>query len=280
MPVFNFPPSFNESHATVFNYAIQSIIVDILRSNIDKLIDIDGIKILEFTKKEYIVYTSEVDDDVVQKFYQKTSEYFCLSRLIACSRQAGGVHAQLGGGNPVELATVLAKHSGLSVDYIMDTYRAKILKLADDIKDDDGELVAQLIPKLYKLAVDGHRVKSDDEEYSRVKHYCDDDWAIYIYNDTFMISCSASANMYSVEFTPTGFIVYGHSNSYGKDIELEKNSYFDWDNASYEPYFLKHLSPNMIIMEVVDGEVKVQNTLLDMLRIIVEHIAEEENIVD
>lgn len=281
MTIFNFPPSFSDNHATVFNYVIQDILVDILRKNKDKFIDIDGIKILEFTKKAYIVYTSKVEDPaILYNPKHKQSDLCSLGMIIARSRQSGGVHAMLGGGNPVELATVLSEHSGVSVDTIMDTYRKGILALEDDIKDEDGLLVAHLIPKLHKLAVDTKRVKKDSDTYGKIKRYCDDDWAIYTYNDTFMISCSASANIYSVEFTANGFIVYGHSDCYGKDIELSLDPNFDWDNSSYEPYFLKHLSPNMIIMEVVDGEVKVQNTLLDMLKTIVKHIAQKEKLID
>ena len=84
--------------------------------------------------------------------------------------------------------------------------------------------------------------------------------------------------MYLVDFKEDGFVVYGHSNSYGKEIEDATNSGFEWDTAEFEPYYLKYLNDNMIIMEVKNNEINVQNSLVYMLTTIIEHIAEEENI--
>lgn len=280
MYISNFPPSFKyEDHQTVFNHAVQGIIVDVLKKNKDKLVDINEIKVLPFSKESYIVYTSEVSsDDGLYDPRNNTLNLPAFTRSVALSVRSGGVFAFLDGVNPLELANDLAKHTGLSVSYIMDTYKTNILALEDECKDESGSIVAQLIPKLYKLAVDTHQIKSDSDGNDRLKDYCDCDFRIYTYHEKFMISCSASANMYLVEFNDHGFVVYGHSNSYGKEIEQDIDENFEWDTAEYEPYYLKHLSHDMIIMEVIDGEVKVQNTLVDMLRSIVEFIAKEENI--
>lgn len=280
MYISNFPPSFKyEDHQTVFNHAVQEIIVDVLRKNKEKLVTVNEIKVLPFSKESYIVYTGEVSsDDVLYDKRNNTLNLPAFTRALALSLRSGGVFAFLNGINPLELANDLATHTGLSVSYIMDTYKANILALEDDCKDESGALLTRLIPKLYKLAIDTQQIKSDSDEDERLKGYCDCDFNIYTYHDKFMISCSASANMYLVEFNDKGFVVYGHSNSYGKEIEQEFDTEFEWDTAEYEPYYLKHLSHDMIIMEVIDGEVKVQNTLVDMLRSIVEFIADEEKI--
>lgn len=82
--------------------------------------------------------------------------------------------------------------------------------------------------------------------------------------------------MYLVDFKENGFVVYGHSNSYGKEIEDATNPDFEWDTAEFEPYYLKYLNDNMIIMEVKNNEINVHNSLVAMLTTIVEHIAAEE----
>lgn len=190
-----------------------------------------------------------------------------------------GVFAILDGYNALELAEDLAKKSGISLDYIMDIYKKNINEMDDECKDDNAKSLAVLIPELYKLAIKTNQIKFDVEEEpekSRLKGYCDSDFYIYTYKDKFFIACYASANMYLVDFKENGFVVYGHSNSYGKEIEDATNPDFEWDTAEFEPYYLKYLNDNMIIMEVKNNEINVHNSLVAMLTTIVEHIAAEE----
>jgi hypothetical protein len=280
MYIGNFPPSFSyESHRTIFNYAIQDILVDILKQNKDKLVDSHGVKILKFTKESYIIYTAAAIEDNMFDSKNNTLNLESYNMALGYSLQNGGVFAMFNGCNPLELATDLSKKTGISVDFIMNTYKNSILELEDESKIKEGQMLSTLIPKLYKLAKDTHQIKNDDEK-NNLKSYCDCDFRIYTYHDRFMISCSASANMYLIDFNDAGFIVYGHSNSYGKEIEQDTNPDFEWDDAEYEPYFIKHLDKNMIIMEVVGNEIKVQNSLVSMLRTIVQFIAEEEKLID
>lgn len=279
MYIDNFPPSFHyDNHRTIFNYAIQDIIVDILKKNKDKLIDANGVKVLKFSSEDYVVYTNKSLPDTIFDDRNNTLNLESYKMAIGYSLKNGGVFAMLNGSNPLELATDLSKHTGISIDSIMNTYKNSILNLDDESKSEDGKMLSNLIPKLYKIAQDTNQIKNDNEKKT-LKGYCDCDFEIYTYHDRFMISCSASANMYLIDFNDTGFIVYGHSNSYGKEIEEDTNPDFEWDTAEYEPYFIKHLNKNMIIMEVVGNEIKVQSSLIPMLTTIVEFIAEEEKLI-
>ena len=279
MFIDDFPPSFKyENHRTIFNYAVKNILADVLSQNKDKLIDEKGVKILKFDSKSYIVYTnSSLTDDIFDRD-NKLSDLISYNMMVGYSLKNSGIYAMLDGCNALELAQDLSKHTGISVDVIMNTYKENIMKLDDEYKIEDGNTLALLIPKLYQLAKDTSQVKSD-ENYRSLKGYCDDDFNIYTYHDKFMISCSASANMYFIDFKENGFVIYGHSNSYGKEMEEELNPEFEWDTAEYEPYYFKYLNEHMIIMEVIDNEVKVQNTLVSMLCTIVDYIAEKEKLI-
>jgi hypothetical protein len=282
MYIDNFPPSFAyNNHRVIFNYAVLDILVEVLRSNKDKLIEFSGVKHLKFNEDSYIVYIDQntKEDIFERKNHPNVNNYHMA---VGWALKNSGVFTMLDGCNALELAEDLAKHSGLSVDYIMETYKKNVITMSDETKDNAAKSVASLVPKLYELAKSTNQIKiyGDDGWLidDNLKSYCDSDFYIYTYNDIFFIACYASANMYVVNFKDDGFVIYGHSNSYGKEIEQATNSEFEWDTAEFEPYYLKYLNDNMIIMEVKNNVITVQNSLVDMLRSIVEFIAEEEKI--
>lgn len=280
----NFPPSFAyNNHRVIFNYAVLDILVEVLRSNKDKLVEFCGVKHLKFNEDSYIVYVDQnTKEDILEKKNHPNVNNYHMA--VGWALKNSGVFTMLDGCNALELATDLAKHSGLSVDYIMDNYKKNIIKMDDESKDEDGVIVSTLIPKLYELAKSTNQVKLDGDDgwliEDNIKKYCDCDFSIYNYHNHFFIFCSASANMYLVDFKDDGFVLYGHSADYGKEIEEATNPDFEWDTAEFEPYYLKHLNDNMIIMEVKNNVVTVQNSLVDMLKTIVEYIAKEEKLVD
>ena len=278
----NFPPMFAyDSHRVIFNYAVKDILFEIMDSRKAELIEFSGVKHLKFSQKSYIVNIDpETKADIFEKKNYPNVDNYHMA--VGWALKNGGVFIMLDGCNALELAEDLAKHSGLSLDYIMDTYKKNINKMDDESKDENAKILTSLIPKLYDLAIKTNQIKVDrdeeDPEKDSIKGYCDSDFYIYTYNDKFFIVCYASANMYLVDFKEDGFVVYGHSNSYGKEIEDATNPEFEWDTAEFEPYYLKYLNDHMIIMEVKNNEINVQNSLVPMLTTIVEHIAEEENI--
>lgn len=278
----NFPPSFAyNNHRVIFNYAIKNILLNILDTKKEDIIEFSGVKHLKFSQKSYIVnIIQETKDDIFEKNNYPNVDNYHMA--VGWALKNSGVFTMLDGCNALELAEDLAKHTGLSIDYIMDTYKKNINAMNDESKNENAKSLATLIPKLYDLAIKTNQIKFDgNEEYSEkdnIKGYCDSDFYIYTYNDKFFIVCYASANMYLVDFKKDGFVVYGHSNSYGKEIEDATNPEFEWDTAEFEPYYLKYLNDNMIIMEVKNNEINVQNSLVSMLTTIVEHIAEKENL--
>lgn len=278
----NFSPMFAyDSHRVIFNYAVKDILFEIMDSRKAALIEFSGVKHLKFSQKSYIVNIDpETKADIFEKKNYPNVDNYHMA--VGWALKNGGVFTMLDGCNALELAEDLAKHSGLSLDYIMDTYKKNINKMDDESKDENAKILTSLIPKLYDLAIKTNQIKVDrdeeDPEKDSIKGYCDSDFYIYTYNDKFFIVCYASANMYLVDFKENGFVVYGHSNSYGKEIEDATNPEFEWDTAEFEPYYLKYLNDHMIIMEVKNNEINVQNSLVAMLTTIVEHIAEEENI--
>jgi hypothetical protein len=278
----NFPPSFAyNNHRVIFNYAVLDILVEVLRSNKYKLIEFSGVKHLKFNEDSYIVYIDQntKEDIFERKNHPNVNNYHMA---VGWALKNSGVFTMLDGCNALELAEDLAKQTGLSLDYIMDTYKKNINKMDDESKDENAKSLSTLIPKLYELAKEKGQIKRDGDdgylEDESLKGYCDSKFYIYTYNDKFFIVCYASANMYLVDFKEDGFVIYGHSNSYGKKIEEATNPEFEWDEGEFEPYYLKYLNDNMIIMEVKNNEINVQNSLVSMLTTIVEHIAEKENI--
>jgi len=278
----NFPPSFAyNNHRVIFNYAVLDILVEVLRSNKDKLIEFSGVKHLKFNEDSYIVYIDQntKEDIFERKNHPNVNNYHMA---VGWALKNSGVFTMLDGCNALELAEDLAKHSGLSVDYIMETYKKNVIAMVDETKDNAAKSVASIVPKLYELAKSTNQIKTYGDDGwlidDNLKSYCDSDFYIYTYNDIFFIACYASANMYVVNFKDDGFVIYGHSNSYGKEIEQATNPEFEWDTAEFEPYYLKYLNDNMIIMEVKNNEIIIQNSLVDMLRSIIEFIAEEEKI--
>lgn len=278
----NFPPSFAyNNHRVIFNYAVLDILVEVLRSNKDKLIEFSGVKHLKFNEDSYIVYIDQntKEDIFERKNHPNVNNYHMT---VGWALKNSGVFTMLDGCNALELAEDLAKQTGLSLDYIMDSYKKNINKMDDESKDENAKRLSTLIPKLYEFAKEKGQIKRDGDdgylEDENLKGYCDSNFYLYTYNDKFFIVCYASANMYLVDFKEDGFVVYGHSNSYGKKIENATNPEFEWDTAEFEPYYLKYLNDNMIIMEVKNNEINVQNSLVSMLTTIVEHIAEKENI--
>lgn len=280
MYIDNFEPSFvYNDHGTLFNYAVQDLLVDILRENKSKLIDSNGVKVLVLKDSSYIVYvSSDVDSDSIFEAKSNVLNLNNYNMVVAKALRNGGVFSMLDGFNALELAEDLSKYSNLSVTQIMDIYKSKISAFSDESKNEQGEFLANSIPKLYALAKKTNQVKIDDSNNYDLKDYCDCDFSIFTYNNKFMISCSASANLYLVDFNDDGFVVYGHSNDYGKELEAINNKEFEWDTADLEPYYLKYLNDNMIIMTVNKGNVQVLNSLVSMLHSIVEFIIEEENI--
>lgn len=279
MRIYNFSPSFSyDNYYVIFNYAIQEIILQILDNKKEELIEHDGVSYLKFNEKSYIVtINSEIKNDFFEK--KQTPNVKNYHMAVGYALKNNGVFAILDGNNALELAEDLSKNTGISLDYIMDTYKKNINEMDDECKDDNAKSLAVLIPELYKLATKTNQIKFDVEEEpekNRLKEYCDSDFYVYTYNDKFFIACYASANMYLVDFKEDGFVVYGHSNSYGKEIEDATNPDFEWDTAEFEPYYLKYLNDNMIIMEVKNNEINVHNSLLAMLTTIVEHIAAKE----
>lgn len=279
MRIYNFSPSFSyDNYYVIFNYAIKDIIFQILDNKKEELIEQDGVSYLKFNEKSYIVtIDSEIKTDFFEKEQSPTLKNYHMA--VGYALKNSGVFAILEGYNALELAEDLAKKSGISLDYIMDIYKKNINEMDDESKDDNAKSLAALIPELYKLAIKTNQIKFDVEEEpekNRLKGYCDSDFYVYTYNDKFFIACYASANMYLVDFKEDGFVVYGHSNSYGKEIEDATNPDFEWDTAEFEPYYLKYLNDNMVIMEVKNNEINVYNSLVAMLTTIVEHIAAEE----
>lgn len=279
MYIDNFPPLFSyDEHRVIFNYAIKDILFHILEHKKEELIEHNGVSYLKFNEKSYIVsIDSETKADIFDKKNIPNLNNYHMA--VGNALKNSGVFAILDGYNALELSEDLAKNSGISLDYIMDIYKKNINEMDDESKDENAKSLAALIPELYKLAIKTNQIKFDVEEVpekSRLKGYCDSDFYIYTYKDKFFIACYASANMYLVDFKENGFVVYGHSNSYGKEIEDATNPDFEWDTAEFEPYYLKYLNDNMIIMEVKNNEINVQNSLVAMLTTIVEHIAAEE----
>ena len=279
MYIDNFQPLFSyDEHRVIFNYAIKDILFHILEHKKEELIEHNGVSYLKFNEKSYIVsIDSETKADILDKKNIPNLNNYHMA--VGNALKNSGVFAILDGYNALELAEDLAKKSGISLDYIMDIYKKNINEMDDECKDDNAKSLAVLIPELYKLAIKTNQIKFDVEEEpekSRLKGYCDSDFYIYTYKDKFFIACYASANMYLVDFKENGFVVYGHSNSYGKEIEDATNPDFEWDTAEFEPYYLKYLNDNMIIMEVKNNEINVHNSLVAMLTTIVEHIAAEE----
>lgn len=279
MYIDNFPPLFSyDEHRVIFNYAIKDILFHILEHKKEELIEHNGVSYLKFNEKSYIVsIDSETKADILDKKNIPNLNNYHMA--VGNALKNSGVFAILDGYNALELSEDLAKNSGISLDYIMDIYKKNINEMDDESKDENAKSLAALIPELYKLAIKTNQIKFDVEEVpekSRLKGYCDSDFYIYTYKDKFFIACYASANMYLVDFKENGFVVYGHSNSYGKEIEDATNPDFEWDTAEFEPYYLKYLNDNMIIMEVKNNEINVQNSLVAMLTTIVEHIAAEE----
>lgn len=178
----------------------------------------------------------------------------------------------------LELAEELSSHTGLPLDYLLDTYKFNFAEIEDIDKVNCGKFLSESIPKLYKLAKETNQVKYDDCNNYNIKNYCDCDFSVYTYNEKFMINCAASANLYYVEFNDTGFKIYGHSNSYGKYLEKSANPDFEWDTAEYEPYYLKYLTENMVIMTVDNDNIKVESSLVSMLNSIIDFIIKEENL--
>lgn len=279
MYIDNFPPLFSyDEHLVIFNYAIKDILFHILEHKKEELIEHNGVSYLKFNEKSYIVsIDSETKADILDKKNIPNLNNYHMA--VGNALKNSGAFAILDGYNALELAEDLAKKSGISLDYIMAIYKKNINEMDDECKDDNAKSLAVLIPELYKLAIKTNQIKFDVEEEpekSRLKGYCDSDFYIYTYKDKFFIACYASANMYLVDFKENGFVVYGHSNSYGKEIEDATNPDFEWDTAEFEPYYLKYLNDNMIIMEVKNNEINVHNSLVAMLTTIVEHIAAEE----
>lgn len=279
MYIDNFPPLFSyDEHRVIFNYAIKDILFHILEHKKEELIEHNGVSYLKFNEKSYIVsIDSETKADIFDKKNIPNLNNYHMA--VGNALKNSGVFAILDGYNALELSEDLAKNSGISLDYIMDIYKKNINEMDDESKDENAKSLAVLIPELYKLAIKTNQIKFDVEEEpekSRLKGYCDSDFYIYTYKDKFFIACYASANMYLVDFKENGFVVYGHSNSYGKEIEDATNPDFEWDTAEFEPYYLKYLNDNMIIMEVKNNEINVHNSLVAMLTTIVEHIAAEE----
>lgn len=279
MYIDNFPPLFSyDEHRVIFNYAIKDILFHILEHKKEELIEHNGVSYLKFNEKSYIVsIDSETKADILDKKNIPNLNNYHMA--VGNALKNSGVFAILDGYNALELSEDLAKNSGISLDYIMDIYKKNINEMDDESKDENAKSLAALIPELYKFAIKTNQIKFDVEEEpekSRLKGYCDSDFYIYTYKDKFFIACYASANMYLVDFKENGFVVYGHSNSYGKEIEDATNPDFEWDTAEFEPYYLKYLNDNMIIMEVKNNEINVHNSLVAMLTTIVEHIAAEE----
>ncbi len=277
MFIDNSPPSLAyDNNETIFNYCVQNVLVDILRKNKENLIDINGVKVLVFNEETYIVY---VNHSLEKLDFEKGSNSLKIknyNRVVAKALQSGGVYSMLSGLNALEKAQSLSEVSGLSVDYIMNEYNSRISLIED--QNEVLNFLANSIPKLYDLAIKTKQVKTDESDNDNIKKYCDCDFSIYTYNNKFMISCVASANLYHVDFTDKGFKVYGHSNDYGKVLEEKNNPEFDWDNAEFEPYYLKYLNENMLIMTVEAGNACLKNSLVEMLNSIVEYIIEEENL--
>ena len=279
MYIDNFPPLFSyDEHRVIFNYAIKDILFHILEHKKEELIEHNGVSYLKFNEKSYIVsIDSETKADIFDKKNIPNLNNYHMA--VGNALKNSGVFAILDGYNALELSEDLAKNSGISLDYIMDIYKKNINEMDDESKDENAKSLAALIPELYKLAIKTNQIKFDVEEVPekrRLKGYCDSDFYIYTYKDKFFIACYASANMYLVDFKENGFVVYGHSNSYGKEIEDATTPDFEWDTAEFEPYYLKYLNDNMIIMEVKNNEINVHNSLVAMLTTIVEHIAAEE----
>lgn len=278
MYIDNLPPSFAyNNHLVIFNYAVKDILLDIIESKKNEIIEFNGVDHLKFNTNSYIVgIDPETKNDIFNE--EKIPNLNNYHMALGWALKNSGVFIILDGFNALELSESLAYYSGLSLDYIITTYKNNVRLLEDDTKDEAGKIVASLVTKLYKLAKSTNKFKTigdvDLTINQNLKGYCD----FYIYKDRFFISCYASETMYLVDFRDNGFVIYGHSNDYGKKIEKTKNPEFDSDMAEFEPFYLKYLNNNMIIMEVKNNIITVQDSLVQMLKTIVKCIEKEEKI--
>lgn len=272
MRIYSFQPSLYDNPLVIFNYCIQSLLKEVFIKNRERIQEFDNFEVLDFERDLMIV---NVTKDIIDLEDNKSQNY--LSELYRASSN-NGVFANIRGNNSFSYAETLSKYTDYSVDYIFKIYKENFSIFEDDQKLKYEKELSLLIPKLYDFSIKNKQFKKDDN--AELKGYCDLDFYSYIYNDVFMIACYASATMYAIKFTENGFKVYGENNDYGKEIELNRDPEFDWDNTNFEDYFLKHLNENMLIFEVNSNKPTSYNELISMFHNIVNFICKEEKIIE
>lgn len=272
MQIYSFQPSLYDNPLVIFNFCIQSLLKEVFIKNRERIQEFDKFEVLDFGRDLVIV---NITKDIVDLRENKYQSY--LSELYRASSN-NGVFANIRGNNSFSYVETLSKYTDYSVDDIFKIYKENFSIFEDDQKSKFEKELSSLIPKLYELSIKNKQFKKGDN--SKLKGYCDSDFCSYIYNDVFMIACYASATMYAIKFTENGFKVYGQNNDYGKEIELSKDSEFDWDNTNFEDYFLKYLNENMLILEVNRNDSASYNELILMFHNIVNFICKEEKIIE
>lgn len=96
-------PSFTyDNHQIIFNYCIQNILIEVINKNKEKLIDVNGIKVLVFNKDSFIVYLSP---DLNRSVFDNLSNDLNINNYSFAVYQAinnDGVFLRINGMNPLK----------------------------------------------------------------------------------------------------------------------------------------------------------------------------------
>ncbi len=272
-------PSFFDNALTIFNCIASNLIKDIIKVNQSRVMHYTYFDVYYFDRDFYIVQIT--DPDITLQTLMSTNESNNYMYALGSAFKNDGIFANIVGHNVFYFATIIAKYTNFSVENVLTAVQNGMNAIDDPRKEKYEKDLKLMIPKLYQFAVDHKQVKNMEDDYhSNLKGYCDSDFYIYMYDNKFMIACYASATMYMVEFTPTGFVVYGENNDYGKELEELNNPDFDWDTADFEPYFFKYLHDGMIIFEVDGDKAVAKNPIIDMFYNIVEYILDDEKLME
>lgn len=270
MKVLNIQPSFYDGSLAIFNYCTQEVLKNLFISK-SNITSYDEFEVLDFGEELSIVRITKesIDLDNIKNKQYVSELYKALSN--------DGVFAKIQGNNAFSYIEILSKYAHCNTDNVFKVYKDNFHDLEDEKKQDYEKDIVSLIPKLHCLSIENKQFKTGDEN-DNLKDYCDSDFYSYIYNDIFMFACYASATMYAIKFTENGFKVYGQNNDYGKELELSKDSDFDWDGTNFEDYYLKHLNENMLIFEFNGNETVSYNELISMFHNIISFVAKEEGL--
>lgn len=271
----DYQPMLMDGPMTIFSYCMRDLLKELFDKEKERVQKINEVEVIDIDKEMVVVNINNygIDKNYRTKEY-RDSGYF---HEICKADRNNGVYARVRGLNAFHYSKTLSKYTDYTASEVLEIYKSKFKSFEDEEKSQYEADLAILIPKLYDFVIKNNQVKIDED--SRLKGYCDLDFYAYTYKDVFMISCYASATMYAVKFTDTGFKVYGENNDYGKDLEDKNNQDFDWDGEDFEEYFLKYLDESMIILEVVDNKAYSYNDLISMFHGIVSFICEEEQLV-